>query len=415
MQCEAHDDVVARRNGANTLTPPQPPAIEAPAPAAPTLSAMRLRWVEQAKPGEKARNDNKLYVDGFISEYGDLPIDQITRPMIRGYRDLLAKRPRNMPRDLRGERLRAQVAWAVTQGDCALLTPNTVNAKGVGSLSVIMEVAIAEDIITANPCAKLLLKTDGKACERLPYDARDINRLGASPLFAEGRRWKAGAGGAAVGVPLIGLLEGGRLEEIGQLLLTDIRKQSNIHYFNFFDLDDEDSHAGQTDKKLKTPAARRKVPIHPFLIELGFLRYVEWLRKRGETQLFPDLKLYRGRRTKEFSKWWGRFTDKHVTNSKHKVFHSLRHAFLDRLRNMTGNEDAGIALAGHARHMYGKTISLETRHKLITELNYPDVDLDLFRAAAAKLPYLQADNALAKAIKRSAVVNLTGPDSVVSA
>ena len=402
-QAEAYADVMARRAGGTKVTPPQPATIQLPTPPCPTLSAMRLKWIEQAKPGEKARNDNALYVDAFISEYGDLPIDQIDRPKIRGYRDLLAKRPRNMPRKLRGKRLRTQIAWALKQSDCVLLTPNTVNAKGIGALSVIMEVAIAEDVIMANPCAKLLLKTDGKACERLPYDAADINRLGSSPLYADGRRWKAGAGEAAFWMPLIGLFAGARLEEIGQLLLADIGRQGSIHFFNFFDLDDEGA-AGQGDKKkLKTRAARRKVPVHPFLIELGFLRYVDWLRTQGETQLFPGLQLYRGRRTKEFSKWWGRFADEHVTRSRHKVFHSMRHLFLDRLRNMTGNEDAGMALAGHARHMYGRTISLETRQTIIAALNYPDVDLTLFRVAAAKLPYLQIDGTTAKQAGRAAI------------
>ena len=303
-QSEAYADMMARRNGSSKLTPPQPPAIELPTPAAPTLSAMRLKWLEQATPGEKARDDNKLYVDAFVGQFGDLPIDQITKSQIREFRDLLAKRPRNLPRDLRGERLSVQVAWAMTQGDCLQLTPNTVNAKGIGSLSVIMEIAMAEDVIAVNPCAKLLLKIKGKACERLPYSAEDINRLGASPLYAEGRRWKAGAEEAAFWMPLIGLFAGARLEEIGQLLVADICRQGSINYFNLFDLDDEDGAAGLEGKKsLKTPAARRKVPIHPFLIELGFLCYVEWLRTQRMTQLFPNLSLYRGRRTKEFSKW----------------------------------------------------------------------------------------------------------------
>ena len=388
---DAYETVKARRDGGTTLTPPQPALIEIPLPPSPALSVMRAKWIELAKPGDKARDDNKLYIDAFIGQFGDLPVSQITRAMVREFRDLLAKRPRNMPRDLRKLPLRMQVAAAATMPECRLLTPHTVNAKGIGGLSVVMEVAKGQDVIAANPCAGLLLRIKGKACERLPYSSKDLSRLGASPVYAEGKRWKAGAGEAAFWMPLIAMFEGARLEEIGQLQISDIRREDGIPYFYFLDLDDGEttSVSEQAKKQLKTAAARRVVPIHPFLIKICFLGYVDWLRARGESQLFPELKLYRGRCTKEWSKWWGRYTDEYITKSPHKVFHSFRHGFLDRLRNMTRSEFAGVGLAGHADPMYGNTLSLQTRNSILRKLRFPGVDLSLFEAAAAKLPYLK--------------------------
>ncbi|WP_281978403.1 hypothetical protein [Pseudorhizobium flavum] len=43
-------------------------------------------------------------------------------------------------------------------------------------------------------------------------------------------------------------------------------------------------------RKLKNGQSRRRVPIHPELIRLGFLSYVETLRAAGHTLLFPELR-----------------------------------------------------------------------------------------------------------------------------
>lgn len=381
----AQQRVQARRLGDPATTPERPPLIT-PLPAAKTLTEARDEWIKVKKPVKKQQDDNLLYVNAFISLCGDVPVNQVTRNMVRAYRDLLAQRPRNMPNKIRCLPLRDQVTWGADQPGCALLTPNTVNAKGIGSISVLMELAYSEEWVEKNPCHRLDLHTNGNAVERLPYDAEDINRLGVSPVYARGPEWVAQGGAAAFWFPLLGMFVGARLEEFGQLLVSDIRQEGNIHYFDFIQIDDEAKSLGKEarPKKLKTKASRRKVPVHPYLIAIGFLRYVERMKAGKKDYLFPDLKTYRGRRTKEWSKWWGGYADEYITQSEHKVFHSFRHGFLERFRNITGNEEAGQALAGHRRHMYGQTLSLEKRYEIISSLSYPGVDLSLFERAAMR-------------------------------
>ncbi|TIT88774.1 MAG: hypothetical protein E5W59_17825, partial [Mesorhizobium sp.] len=79
--------------------------------------------------------------------------------------------------------------------------------------------------------------------------------------------------------PLIGLYTGARLNEICQLELSDIKQDDGVWYFDFNDEGDQ--------KRLKTTASRRRVPIHNQLIAMGFLEYVDSLRA-GQTRLFPD-------------------------------------------------------------------------------------------------------------------------------
>src|SRR3546814_5488758 len=59
-------------------------------------------------------------------------------------------------------------------------------------------------------------------------------------------------------------------------------------------------------KSLKTRNAVRMVPLHPVVLELGFLDYVRGLKSR---HLFPDLN-HRSNQgpTGKFSSYWGPFT-----------------------------------------------------------------------------------------------------------
>ena len=81
-------------------------------------------------------------------------------------------------------------------------------------------------------------------------------------------------------VPLIGMYSGMRLNEICQLQLTDIRESKDgIPYFDVTDSDDPQN------KRKKNDNSKRAVPIHPELVSLGLLQYVEELNRAR--RVFP--------------------------------------------------------------------------------------------------------------------------------
>ena len=61
--------------------------------------------------------------------------------------------------------------------------------------------------------------------------------------------------------------------------------------------------------------------------------FVARRRVAGYVRLFPELEHYRGRCTKNWSRYWARLTDRHVTDRKDKAFHSFRHTFTRKLRH----------------------------------------------------------------------------------
>lgn len=97
-----------------------------------------------------------------------------------------------------------------------------------------------------------------------------------------------------------GLYTGCRLEELGQLTLSDIKTEGEIGYLDINTLDD--------GKPLKTKGSRRKIPLHPELIRLGLNAHLERLRRKGGTRLYPELeRAPRGEPMAARSKWWGRY------------------------------------------------------------------------------------------------------------
>lgn len=140
-------------------------------------------------------------------------------------------------------------------------------------------------------------------------------------------------------------------------------------------------------KSLKNPNARREVPLHPDLITLGFLAYVNEMRQAGHRRLFPKLKPYRERYSKNIGRWLNRLLDKRVSDRSEYAYHSLRHVFADILRNEAPTQgvlDKVInGLLGHASgetsDKYGLPHVLRSRQHAVNCFRIEGLDLSQFK------------------------------------
>ena len=184
-------------------------------------------------------------------------------------------------------------------------------------------------------------------------------------------------------VPLISLYSGARLNEICQLSLDDVRIKEDINIIHISNVE---------GKKVKTFAGHRDLPIHPVLLKLGFLGYVEQQRKdknNKSKRLFPELKLNsRNEYSAGMSKWFNRALDKvneTIQNPDDKlqekhVFHSFRHTFRTELRNHAVISERVDLLCGwkgdKGLNAHYGTISMKELYKTLSEnIVYDGLDL----------------------------------------
>lgn len=149
--------------------------------------------------------------------------------------------------------------------------------------------------------------------------------------------------------PLLALFSGARRAEVSQLLIRDIRQVDGIWVI---DITDDD-----VTKNIKTGAGVRTIPIHPTLIEIGFLDYVDKVKaaKTGKA-LFPDVEANKhGEKGNAIGNAWRRYLIACGLRSKGQTendpdtltFHSLRHTAVTLLRNKGVAYDLRCQMVGH--------------------------------------------------------------------
>jgi integrase len=221
--------------------------------------------------------------------------------------------------------------------------------KALGLLSAVLGLAVANDKLSSNPVKGVrLAKPKVEQKSRVPFDADDLRRIFSSPIFTEGMRPAGGKGEAAFWLPHLGLWTGARLEELGQLLVSDVRMEQGCYYLTISD-------EPNSGKRLKSASSRRRVPLHPELIRLGFLGYVRQQGDAGRISLFHMLSRSGGRQlTSGWSQWFSRYLRETVgIGDPRKVFHSFRHGFKEACRSSGIPKDIHDQLTGHAARDVG--------------------------------------------------------------
>lgn len=175
---------------------------------------------------------------------------------------------------------------------------------------------------------------------------------------------------------------GARVLELAQLLVQDVCEVEGIPVLSITDEKEnkEEEKTGE-EKRVKTEASRRMVPIHATLIAMGFLDFVESMKKSGERRLWPDLSENKGTKGGCGRKWSSRFSDiKHeLLFPKQVVYHSFRHSVESKLAALHIDRAYISDIIGHSRKgdtgetTYTKTF-LPERQKALDQIKYEGVE-----------------------------------------
>ncbi|MEX3314620.1 hypothetical protein [Sulfitobacter sp. PS-8MA] len=171
----------------------------------------------------------------------------------------------------------------------------------------------------SNREAKALKMTEENVA-RQPWDDR-LDELLNTRVF-QGNA--AGEADPLFWMPLMGYLMGTRMEEAAQAGPDDVQSDEGIAYLIV---------RQALGDSVKSENATRKIPVHPVLIELGFLDLVKRARKRGDRRLFPSLTrgANKGTYTENFTKAFGYYRRTNDVYWHGLDFHALRTTFHHRL------------------------------------------------------------------------------------
>ncbi len=223
-----------------------------------------------------------------------------------------------------------------------------------------------------------------------PYDIEDLRMLFSTPLYCGCLNDGNGVNRpgdqiirrARYWAPIISLFTGMRLNEILQLETADVRNQEEgIWYISVNDEIVGAYEQGTYNKRLKTDNSHRDIPVHPFLLQIGFQKWVA--RRPVDGRLFPEAVLGGAEKLSDnFSKKYRSFAKAAgVYVPRRKVFHSFRNTFNDELRRVGVSGEIREALNGWQpqRAMdakYGRGFPMTMLYKEIVKVTYDGSDLD---------------------------------------
>lgn len=258
------------------------------------------------------------------------------------------------PTDLTTEMVRTWIQWMQKR-----LVPTTV-LSNLKIMKAVFRVGVAEGLLEENVAEHLTVSPE--AVEGyVPFEPEEIRLIleATAETEIDYQKW----------LPRLALFSGARIEEIAQLRRQDVREINGVMCLDFVHRP-EDPLPTFLKGKLQS---ERQVPIHPWIIEQGFIDFCEGREGRlfegngeGANTVGPSA-----------SRWFRLvLTRLGIWVKRKKVFHSFRSTFKDNCRRAGIAADVHHALTGHAPGNVGDKSYGMTLRKM------PEVTID----SVKKLP-----------------------------
>lgn len=329
------------------------------------LAELYVAEVEQEHHHNAISQKRTDKIKAIVATLQEIVTDQtavhtIDDDLVQHIRSVLARTPSNRHKIYPNVPLDKAIELATKQKK-RTLAPVTQGVY-LDTLRDLLKVAVRKKFLLTNPAAAVKpLKRDTVSADkkRLPLTPEQLRD------FFEGQFYKSCAPDAEhpyskpdrswrYWLPLLMLFSGARPNELAQLHIADVKQTAKFTWY--FDLEDED------DKTLKTETSRRRVPLHPELVRLGFLEFVEERKKqagKNGPRLFHELApnkygnhaWYAAKRFNEV------FLPAEIVLGPRQSLYSLRHNVRDALRRLKAPDETLLAVCGWAPN--GKAVSTD--------------------------------------------------------
>jgi integrase len=307
---------------------------------------------------DKQRSSLALVVE-ILGE--ETPVSAIGYDQCKNVQKSLAKLPPNRNKTFKDLTIAQTIERARVEG-IPPMSPLTQQPY-LAALKDLLDLALNKGFIAHNHAQSLKpLKRDGVAAgdKRAPFTLQQIKTFFESDFYQNCARggpkpYKLAVRDWQFWMPLLCLFMGLRPNEVCQLHKGDVRATAaGVHYVDVVVSAEDSDPATQSLKTLKTATSRRRVPIHPELLAIGFLDFVAG-KAGAEALLFSVKPDKYGNHARYALK---RFADAYLSAAielkPDQAFYSFRHAFRDALRRSKAPPEILRAFGGWSE---GKVVS----------------------------------------------------------
>ncbi|MDO9383533.1 MAG: site-specific integrase [Hyphomicrobiaceae bacterium] len=323
-------------------------------PANPLLLTAFAEWLAAEKQSDETAKKYAVYIRRLAEHVGNIPVRSIRKLQVVSFLKLLETVPdsNRLPPPLRrsmsmAELIKARRVWLekhpeAEPDDWRLITAATVN-KHLEAIKALLGWVASNQEDYTNVARDVRRRKETR--ERSDYDVRpftpeELQRI----LVASEERW--GRGSDMWWLIRLGLYTGARLEELCQLAKANVREVSGIPVIEIVGGSFVEN-GQKLKRKIKNAMSERLIPLHPWLIENGFLEFA----KAGKgARVLSTFSRGGGRFGHGPSKAFHRLIRDALEIDDVRVrFHSFRHGFSTGLHNASVPAAQVNALMGHAR------------------------------------------------------------------
>ena len=337
----------------------------------PTVNEIIKKYLDDKSPSGGWIIKTKIQVEATLrilqELYGERPISSLKRDDFTHLRNnVIMKLPAR--HTMLPKYRKKSICKILEMKNIVPMSSTTINHH-LTRISSFFNWAVTNGYASCNYATRLCLKQQIRPDElRGVFDKDDLEKMliALSKLKDDKKEFK-------YWLPLVGIFTGARENEIAQLYMDNIIIQEGIPSFDI-----SVKHPDQSIKKITTT---RKTPIHPILAHLGFIDFLIRMKKQNASRPWMHLSARRDGYGQTFQRWFSRFKKTEITQNPKKVFHSLRHTFINNLKQHGVDVSLVAGLVGHNRQSmtfdtYGKPYEPKILLAALLKLDY---EIDCFK------------------------------------
>lgn len=308
----------------------------------PTISEAIDRFLQYKLPKWKSPKTQAQYkgtLNLLRDHFGQRRLDQVTKVEAVEFFSLIEKLPPNI-NHVHSKFKGLTLSAIASKNDGKRIEAKTFNDHLIRVKALYNWTARLSETPLSNPFEAVEPKNKKSMKRGQPFSEECIAKIFSSYIHSAATPWPARKKSnepSKYWMPLLLAYTGCRINEIAQLYLSDFTEEDAQLILNI--------RGEQPDQRTKTDTERR-VPVHPFIVKLGFRGYLADLKVAGHTRLFPELKY--SDNGDGYSRTIGDFLNKHYKDvGALGTNHSFRHLVIKTLSQADVQKEVIRSIVGH--------------------------------------------------------------------